>query len=119
MTVDIGPASNGSRSLASARWAPGIAQVCAQAGLEVVALDVDAERLEAGRERMARFLAGGVERGKVTPEERDAALERVRGVREPSDLAGADVVIEAVVEDLELKRDAAARRRAPSSGSRR
>ena len=83
----------------------GIAQVCAQAGLEVAVLDVDAERLEAGRERMARFLAGGVERGKVAPEERDAALERVRGVGEPSDLAGADVVIEAVVEDLELKRD--------------
>jgi 3-hydroxybutyryl-CoA dehydrogenase len=83
----------------------GIAQVCAQAGLKVAVLDVDAERLEAGREHMASFLEGGVQRGKVTPEERDAALERVRGVLEPSDLAGADVVIEAVVEDLDLKRD--------------
>jgi 3-hydroxybutyryl-CoA dehydrogenase len=83
----------------------GIAQVCAQAGFEVSVLEVDAGRLGAGHERMARFLEGGVQRGKVGPEERDAALQRVQGVLEPGELAGAGLVIEAVVEDLALKRD--------------
>jgi 3-hydroxybutyryl-CoA dehydrogenase len=82
----------------------GIAQVCAQAGLEVAVLDVDAERLEEGRARMADFLEGGVRRGKLSDEDREAALGRVRGVVDAGELTGAGLVIEAVVEDSELKR---------------
>lgn len=82
----------------------GIAQVCAQAGHEVVVLEDSNERLEDGRRRMESDLEEGVRRGKVTEEARDEALTRVRGTTEVDELSGAGVVIEAVVEDLEVKR---------------
>jgi 3-hydroxybutyryl-CoA dehydrogenase len=82
----------------------GIAQVCAQAGHEVTVLETSRERLEDGRRRMEDFLAEGVRRGKVSEEARDEALARVRGTTEVGELAGAGVVIEAAVEDLEVKR---------------
>lgn len=82
----------------------GIAQVCAQAGHEVVALETSDERLQDGRRRMEKFLGEGVSRGNVTEAERDEALARVRGTTEVGELAGAGVVIEAVAEDPELKR---------------
>jgi 3-hydroxybutyryl-CoA dehydrogenase len=82
----------------------GVAQVCAQAGLDVAVLDVDAEHLEAGRERLEDFLEGGVRRGKLTAGEGEAVLGRVRGTEDVAELAGAGLVIEAVVEDAELKR---------------
>lgn len=82
----------------------GIAQVCAQAGHEAVVLETSDERLEDGRRRMEKFLGEGVSRGKMTEEERDAVLSRVRGTTEVGELAGAGVVIEAVAEDPEAKR---------------
>jgi 3-hydroxybutyryl-CoA dehydrogenase len=82
----------------------GIAQVCARAGREVVVLEESEGRLEAGRRRLEAFLGEGVSRGKTTEEERDETLARVRGTTEVGDLAGSGVVIEAVVEELEVKR---------------
>ena len=82
----------------------GIAQVCAQAGHEVVVLDTSNEQIEAGRERMEGFLNEGVRREKTTEEDRDATLARVRGTTEVGELAGAGVVIEAAVEDLAVKK---------------
>ena len=82
----------------------GIAQVCAQAGREVVVLEESEERLEDGRRRLETFLEEGVRREKVTEEERSEVLARVRGTTEVGDLAGSGVVIEAVVENLETKR---------------
>ena len=83
----------------------GIAQVCAQAGCEVVLNDVGDEALERGMSGIAAFLDKGVQRGKVQPSDRDAALARLST---SSDLAaassGADLVIEAVPENLDLKR---------------
>ncbi len=90
--------------LAFGTMGAGIAQVCAQAGHEVTVLETSGERLEDGRRRMENFLAEGVRRGKVSEEARDEALARVRGTTEVGELAGAGVVIEAVVEDLEVKR---------------
>jgi 3-hydroxybutyryl-CoA dehydrogenase len=87
----------------------GIAQVCATAGLEVVVLEATEERWQEGRGRMERFLAEGVRRGKVDAEARDGALSRVVGTVADDDLRGAQLVIEAVVEDLEVKRDVLAR----------
>ena len=60
----------------------GIAQVCAQAGREVVVLEESEERLEDGRRRLESFLEEGVRREKVTEEERSEALARVRGTTE-------------------------------------
>jgi len=83
----------------------GIAQVCAQAGCGVRLFDVSAAAAEKGLGRIAAFLAKGVEKGKVRPEERDAALGRIRAVTDVRAAAeGCDLVVEAVPEDLELKR---------------
>lgn len=84
----------------------GIAQVTAIAGYPTVCYDIDAAALERGREHVAtgRFgLAGAVERGKLTRDEADAALDRLTFTRSFDDAAGVDVVIEAVPEKLDLK----------------
>jgi 3-hydroxybutyryl-CoA dehydrogenase len=83
----------------------GIAQVCAQAGLEVAVLDTDAARLAGGDRRLREFLDGGVARGKLGAEERDAVLARIRPTTDVAELAGSDLVIEAVVEDAAVKKE--------------
>jgi 3-hydroxybutyryl-CoA dehydrogenase len=84
----------------------GIAHVCAMAGHEVSLRDVDRERVEAGVEQVRANLREGVERGKVTEAELEATLDRLSGETDlEAALAGADLVVEAVPEDLELKMD--------------
>jgi 3-hydroxybutyryl-CoA dehydrogenase len=83
----------------------GIAQVCAEAGYEVVVREVSDNLLKKGLGRVDAFLARGVEKGKVTPERRAEVMGRLRGTTEVKDLARADIVIEAVVENLEAKRE--------------
>jgi 3-hydroxybutyryl-CoA dehydrogenase len=83
----------------------GIAQVCVQAGVETVGRDVTAELGERARARIAHYLGRGVEKGRLTAEERDAALGRLTTTTELSELAGCDLVIEAVVEELDAKRE--------------
>jgi 3-hydroxybutyryl-CoA dehydrogenase len=83
----------------------GIAQVCAEAGYEVVVREVSDEVARKGLGRIDAFLAKGVERGKVTAERRREVMGRLRATTELKDLARADIVIEAVVENLEAKRE--------------
>ena len=83
----------------------GIAQVCVQAGVETVGREVTAELGERARARIAHYLGRGVEKGRLTAEERDAALGRLTTTTELSELAGSDLVIEAVVEELDAKRE--------------
>ena len=83
----------------------GIAQVCAQAGVDTVGVEVSAELGERARERIAHFLGRGVEKGRLTAEDRDAALARFRLSTEREELAGCDLVIEAIVEELDAKRE--------------
>jgi 3-hydroxybutyryl-CoA dehydrogenase len=83
----------------------GIAQVCAEAGYDVVVREVSDDLLKKGLGRIDSFLAKGVERGKVTAERRQEVMGRLRGTTEAKDLARADVVIEAVVESLAAKRE--------------
>jgi 3-hydroxybutyryl-CoA dehydrogenase len=84
----------------------GIAQVSAMAGHEVTLRDIEESLVEDGLEHIEANLAGGVEREKVTPDERDAALARIEGTTDlESAVCGADVVVEAVPEDLDLKRE--------------
>jgi len=83
----------------------GIAQVCAQVGCDVRLYDVSAEAVAKGVKRISDFLAKGVEKGKVSAADRDAALARIRSVTAVGEGAsGADLVVEAAPEDLELKR---------------
>ncbi|MDQ6853636.1 MAG: 3-hydroxyacyl-CoA dehydrogenase family protein [Actinomycetota bacterium] len=84
----------------------GIAPVTATAGYETVCYDVDAGALEAGREHVTTGRYGlerGVERGKLTREQGDAALGRLTFTGSFDDAAATDLVIEAVPERLELK----------------
>jgi 3-hydroxybutyryl-CoA dehydrogenase len=82
----------------------GIAQLCVQAGFETVGREVTDELGERGRATIERYLARGVEKGRLTQEERDAALGRLRLTTDVADLGGCDLVIEAIVEELEAKR---------------
>jgi len=82
----------------------GIAQVCVQAGIETVGREVSEELCRRARERIGHYLGRGVEKGRLTAEERDAALARLTTTTELADLAGCHVVIEAVVEELDVKR---------------
>lgn len=81
----------------------GIAQVSAAAGYPVVLSDVDEARLEAGLAKVRKNVDGGVEKGKVKPEERDRVHANLRGVVGDAAADGADLVIEAIPERLELK----------------
>jgi 3-hydroxybutyryl-CoA dehydrogenase len=84
----------------------GIAQVTATAGYETVCYDVDAGALDAAREHVTTGRYGlerGVERGKVTRDEADAALGRLMFTESFEEAAATDLVVEAVPERLELK----------------
>jgi 3-hydroxyacyl-CoA dehydrogenase/enoyl-CoA hydratase/3-hydroxybutyryl-CoA epimerase len=81
----------------------GIAYSCARAGMQVVLKDVSQEAAERGKAYSEKLNAKGVERGKLTPESSDEMLARITPTSDPSDLAGCDLVIEAVFEDPSLK----------------
>jgi 3-hydroxybutyryl-CoA dehydrogenase len=83
----------------------GIAQVCLQAGLEVVGRDVSPELGEQARERIDHYLSRGVDKERLTQEDKDAALGRLNLVTELADLASCQLVIEAAFEDLGVKRE--------------
>jgi len=82
----------------------GIAQVAAQAGFQVVMRDIDERFVKGGLAAIDRFLARSVEKEKVTPDEKKAILGRIKGVVSIEEIGAADFVIEAVLEDLELKK---------------
>ena len=81
----------------------GIAEVVARHGLSVVGVEVSPEQAAASRARIEGSTARAVERGKLTEEERAEALGRISIGTDIADLAGCQLVIEAVPEDLELK----------------
>jgi 3-hydroxybutyryl-CoA dehydrogenase len=81
----------------------GIAQICAQAGWEVVVREVSQEKLDAGVGKISKQLARAVEKGKAEQADADAVRGRIRGTTDYADLADCDLVIEAITEDLESK----------------
>ena len=83
----------------------GIAQVSAQAGYPTTVVEASEDALRAGMARIEKFLADGVARGKVKPEDRQATLGRLRGSSDPGALRECDLILEAVVEDLKLKKE--------------
>ncbi len=82
----------------------GIAEVAARAGYPVVVREVSDTLLQAGLARIDRSMARGVERGKLTAADRDAARARVRGTTALGDLAGCDIVLEAIIENMDEKK---------------
>ncbi|MBV8876314.1 MAG: enoyl-CoA hydratase/isomerase family protein [Gammaproteobacteria bacterium] len=87
----------------------GIAMSFANAGIPVALLEVSPEALERGLQVIRRNYAASVNRGSLDATRADAALARIHGVSDYAALAGADIVIEAVFEDLNVKREVFAR----------
>ena len=81
----------------------GIAQVSATAGYETIVRDVSKDLLDRGRAGIEKSLAKFVEKGKLDAAARDATLKRLTFTTTVADLKGADIVIEAITEDLALK----------------
>lgn len=82
----------------------GIALVAARAGYRTICYDKSDEGLAHSRQKAGRFFDKSVERGKLTLEEREAALANLVNTTSLADLAEADLVIEAIFEDLQAKR---------------
>jgi 3-hydroxybutyryl-CoA dehydrogenase len=81
----------------------GIAQVCAQAGRDVTVIEVAEAYLKKGLGGIEKQLGKLVEKGKLAPEDRDATLARLHGSTRLEDAADADLVIEAIIENIEEK----------------
>ena len=83
----------------------GIAEVCAKAGHETVVREVSDELVKKGLARIEGSLGKAVEKGKLPAAERDVAWKRISSTTRLEDLADCDLVIEAIVENLELKKE--------------
>jgi 3-hydroxybutyryl-CoA dehydrogenase len=81
----------------------GIAQVCATAGYKTIVREVEDGLLKKGMGRIDKFLSDGVEKGKVTPEARTKTLGNLTGTTKFEDLKDCDLIIEAIIENVEEK----------------
>ncbi len=82
----------------------GIAQLAAQIGCDVILRDIKDEFVERGIKNIDKFLSRSVEKGKIEAGEKDAILGRITGTTDMSQLKDSDFVVEAVIEDLDLKK---------------
>lgn len=83
----------------------GIAQVAAQSGYRTIVREIDDATLAAGIGRIEAFLEAGLERGKVSVEQRDRTLSNLTGTTRLEELAGCDLIIEAIVENADAKHE--------------
>jgi len=83
----------------------GIALVAAKAGYEVVLNDVKDEYIKKGLGSIEKFLTKSVEKGKMTPEEKKTILERIHGTTKLEDMKDTDLIIEAIVEEVKIKKE--------------
>jgi 3-hydroxybutyryl-CoA dehydrogenase len=81
----------------------GIAQTCAATGFNVVLMEVAEEPLRRGVTSITKSLDKFVEKGKLQQQERDATVARIKPTTKVADLAGCDLIIEAIVENVEVK----------------
>jgi 3-hydroxybutyryl-CoA dehydrogenase len=83
----------------------GIVEVCARAGYNVIVREIDEEFLESGLGRVKKSLDKAVARGKATQEQADEALARIQGTTDLADFAGCDLVVEAAIENMAIKKE--------------
>jgi len=83
----------------------GIVQKIAQEGIDVVMVDIKDEFVQKGMENIKKTLSEGVERGIFKQEQIDVILSRIKGTTEMEKVKDADIVIEAVFEDIDVKKD--------------
>lgn len=84
----------------------GIAQTFAQAGYGVVMRDIEDRFVEGGMKQITKNLHRSVEKGRMTAEQKDAVLSRISGTTKMEDLKDVDFIVEAVIENLEIKKKA-------------
>jgi 3-hydroxybutyryl-CoA dehydrogenase len=82
----------------------GIAQVAAQIGCDVIMRDIEDSFVERGIKSIDKFLSKSVEKGKLQAEDKQKIMGRIKGTTNLSDLKDVDFVVEAVIEDLALKK---------------
>lgn len=82
----------------------GIAQVSALAGYPTTVLEISQDLLDRGLKRIEGFLRSGVEKGKIAPDVQAKTLALLKGATRMEDLADCDLIVEAVSENLEIKR---------------
>jgi 3-hydroxybutyryl-CoA dehydrogenase len=83
----------------------GIAEVCARTGYDTLVREINDEFLDKGLERIEASMQTAVNHGKLTAADQEAARSRVRGTTRLEDFADRDLVIEAAIEDLQLKKE--------------
>ena len=81
----------------------GLAQVCAAAGYKTIVREVEEAFLKKGIGRIEKFLSDGIEKGKVTTEARDTTLKNLSGTTKFEELKGCDLIIEAIIENVDEK----------------
>lgn len=91
--------------LGAGQMGGGIAQVCAQTGYQVILRDIKEEFVKNGLKVIEKNLQRGVEKGRMTSEEKDAVLGRITPTLTLDAGADADIVIEAIIEDAAMKRE--------------
>ncbi|HEX7282611.1 MAG TPA: 3-hydroxyacyl-CoA dehydrogenase NAD-binding domain-containing protein, partial [Vicinamibacterales bacterium] len=84
----------------------GIAQVSAGAGFKTIVLEVNEDVLKKGLGRVEKFLTDGVAKGKVTEAAKTTTLANLSGTTQYADLKDCDLVIEAIIENVEIKKQA-------------
>lgn len=82
----------------------GIAQVCAQAGYQVVVSEINEELLKKGLTSIDSVLARSVERERITSQEKDDIVNRIKGTTDMNNFSNCDLVVEAAVEKIDLKK---------------
>jgi 3-hydroxybutyryl-CoA dehydrogenase len=82
----------------------GITQLCAQSGFQVVVSEINDELLKRGMGFIDKTLARSVEKGKLEQKDKDAIMGRIKGTTNTKDFADCDLVIEAAIENLDLKK---------------
>ena len=83
----------------------GIALVSAQAGFEVILRDIKDEFVQKGISRIDKFLSKSIEKGKLSEDDKKKIMNRIKGTTKLSDLKDADLVIEAIFENVDVKKE--------------
>ena len=82
----------------------GIAQVCAQSGYQVVVSEINDELLQKGIGTVDFFLGKAVQKERITAKDKDEIMGRIQGTTDPKDFKDCDLVVEAIIENLDLKK---------------
>ncbi len=83
----------------------GIVQVCAQSGYEVVVSEINKELLQKGIGTVDFFLGKAVQKERITAKDKDDIMGRIQGTTDPKDFKDCDLIVEAIIENLELKKE--------------